>query len=128
MAALVGALLCASWLAFFHYLAQHGDLVAEDVDDRFFPAERLRALVGVILYAAAGVLGYPVAPFIGLAIFVALPFFYAVISRFPHGVFHRVPVRALVDLGLDEAGCGAAVASQLSRLVDNTWAGRPRWR
>ena len=78
--ALVGAVLSASWLAFYHYLARHGDLVAERVDDRFFPAERVRPLVGVVLYVAAGLLGYLVAPLISLAIFLVLPVFYGVTS------------------------------------------------
>ena len=40
----------------------------------------MRALVGVILYAAAGLIGYLVAPLAGLVIFVVLPLFYAVTS------------------------------------------------
>ncbi|MFD1085749.1 TMEM175 family protein [Micromonospora andamanensis] len=78
--ALIGALLCASWLAFFHYLARRKDLLKEEVSERHFPAERVRALIGVILYAAAGLIGYLVAPLAGLAIFVVLPVFYAVTS------------------------------------------------
>lgn len=78
--ALIGALLCASWLAFFHYLARREDLLEEEVSERHFPAERVRALVGVILYAAAGLIGYLVAPLAGLVIFVVLPVFYAVTS------------------------------------------------
>ncbi|MBF9135009.1 DUF1211 domain-containing protein [Plantactinospora sp. S1510] len=77
---LIGALLCASWLAFFHYLARRQDLLEEKVSERHFPAERLRALVGVILYVAAGLIGYLVAPLAGLVIFVLLPVFYAVTS------------------------------------------------
>ncbi|WP_202864624.1 TMEM175 family protein [Micromonospora endolithica] len=78
--ALIGALLCASWLAFFHYLARHRDLLKEGVSERHFPAERVRALVGVILYVAAGLIGYLVAPLAGLVIFAVLPVFYAVTS------------------------------------------------
>jgi hypothetical protein len=70
-------LLCASWLVFFHYLARHGELVFESVHERFFHEERIRALAGLILYCAGGVLGYLVAPLIALAIFVALPVFTA---------------------------------------------------
>ena len=88
--ALIGALLCASWLAFFHYLARHDDLLEDDVSERHFPVERVRALVGVILYAAAGLIGYVVAPLAGLVIFVVLPAFYAVTSS---GLLH-VPLSA----------------------------------
>jgi len=50
-------------------------------DDVFFASERLRALVGAALYAIAGVLGYLVAPGLALAIFIALPIFYAITSE-----------------------------------------------
>jgi hypothetical protein len=73
--ALIGALLCASWLAFFHYLARREDLLVEEVSERHFFVERVRALVGVILYAAAGLIGYVIAPLAGLVIFVVLPVF-----------------------------------------------------
>jgi hypothetical protein len=59
---------------------KYGDLLAEDVDDRFFPAEWLRALIGVVLYVAAGVLGYLIAPLIAAAIFLILPVFYGLTS------------------------------------------------
>ncbi|WFE37434.1 TMEM175 family protein [Micromonospora sp. WMMD998] len=78
--ALIGALLCVSWLTFFHYLARRKDLLREGVSEGHFPAERVRALVGVILYVAAGLIGYLVVPLAGLAIFVVLPVFYAVTS------------------------------------------------
>jgi uncharacterized membrane protein len=86
--ALIGALLCASWLVFFHYLAGREDLLEEEVSERHFPAERVRALVGLILYAAAGLIGYLVAPLASLVIFVVLPLFYAVTSA---GLY-QVPV------------------------------------
>jgi uncharacterized membrane protein len=79
--ALIGALLCVSWLAFFHYLSRHPDLVEEDVEKGYFPRERTRALAGIALYVAAGVLGYLVTPPIALVIFLALPIFYGVTSE-----------------------------------------------
>ncbi|MED7924350.1 hypothetical protein SMD20_08915 [Nonomuraea sp. LP-02] len=48
----------------------------------------MRALVGVILYAAAGLIGYLVAPLAGLVIFVVLPVFYALTSA----GLHQVPL------------------------------------
>ncbi|GAB3329522.1 hypothetical protein GCM10027452_01960 [Micromonospora halotolerans] len=95
--ALIGALLCATWLAFYHYLARHPDLLKEQVKDAFFRVERLRALAGVVLYVLAGVVGYLVAPLVGLAIFLLLPVFYAVTSaglyQFPmtRRITHRPP-------------------------------------
>jgi uncharacterized membrane protein len=79
--ALVGALLCASWWTFFHYLSRHPHLTEEDVEETFFPTERTRASVGVVLYAAAGVLGCFVAVPIAMVIFLALPVFYGVTSN-----------------------------------------------
>jgi hypothetical protein len=61
--------------------SRHPELVKEDVDQGFFPGERTRALIGVALYAAAGVLGYMVAPSIALAVFLALPIFYGITSE-----------------------------------------------
>ncbi|MBQ0906970.1 hypothetical protein ACLQ3H_15850 [Micromonospora saelicesensis] len=87
--ALIGALLGVSWLTFFHYLARHPDLVAHEVDDRIVPAERFRALIGVILYTTAGFLGYLVAPLIGLVIFIVLPVFYGITSA----RLRQVPLR-----------------------------------
>jgi hypothetical protein len=91
--ALIGALLCASWLAFFHYLAQHDDLLEDEVSERHFPAERVRALAGIVLYAAAGLIGYLVAPLAGLVIFVVLPVFYAVTSA---GLYQVPLIRRMV--------------------------------
>lgn len=84
--ALVGALLCVSWLAFFHYLGRHPELLEEDVHEEFFPRERTRALAGVALYVAAGALGYLVAPWVALVIFLALPIFYGITSEGLYGL------------------------------------------
>lgn len=78
--ALVGVLVSLSWLVFFHYLARHRQLHEEDVDAGFFPAERLRALVGVGAYLAAGAIGV-LEPGIALGILLALPIFYAVTAE-----------------------------------------------
>lgn len=79
--ALVGVLLCVSWWWFFHYLGRHPELTKEDVHDRFFLRERIRALVGMLLYAAAGVIGGLVAPPLALVAFFALAVFYGVTSH-----------------------------------------------
>ncbi|MGI5152252.1 TMEM175 family protein [Plantactinospora sp. CA-294935] len=98
--ALVGALLCASWLAFFHYLARHRDLLVDGVDERFFPGERLRALIGVLLYAVGGLLGVLVTPLAGLVIFIVLPPFYGVTSA---GLYSS----RLVPAGRSRGGAGS---------------------
>lgn len=79
--ALIGALLCVSWLIFFHYLHRHPELVSEDLQEGFFAGERTRAWAGVALYSAAGVLGYMIGPPAALAIFLVLPIFYGMTSE-----------------------------------------------
>jgi uncharacterized membrane protein len=88
--ALVGTFLCLSWWVFFHYLSRHPELVHDDVDEWFLAAERNRAFAGIMLYAAAGVLGYLVAPVIALVIFLVVPTFYGITSE---GLFER-PIAA----------------------------------
>lgn len=83
-------------MGFFHYLHRHPDLIEQGVDRGFCRGERLRALTGVLLYIAAGALGYLVAPLVALVIFLALPIFYAITSeglyRLP-AVVRRPPAR-----------------------------------
>ncbi len=84
--ALVGALLCLSWLVFFSHLARHPDLTKEEVDDSYFARERPRALIGVVLYLAAGAAGVLIHPLVASVIFLLLPAFYGFTS---HGFDER---------------------------------------
>lgn len=98
--ALVGALLCLSWLLFFSYLARHPDLTREEVDDSYFAHERPRALVGVMLYLAAGIAGVLLHPLVASAVFLFLPVFYAFTS---HGHDHPAKIlRGHSDTGRPE--------------------------
>lgn len=83
---MIGALLCLSWLVFFSHLARHPDLTKEEVDDAYFARERPRALIGVVLYLAAGLAGVLIHPLVASVIFLLLPAFYALTS---HGVDQR---------------------------------------
>lgn len=83
--AIVGALLCLSWLVFFSYLARHPDLTKEEVDDSYFARERPRALIGVVLYLAAGAAGVLTHPLVASVIFLLVPAFYGFTS---HGIDH----------------------------------------
>jgi uncharacterized membrane protein len=74
--ALVAALMCASWTVFFHVLTVRPELAEEDVAEGFFREDRMRGIIGVVLYAVAGALGYLVAPPLALVVFLALPNFY----------------------------------------------------
>ena len=79
--ALIGALLCVSWLGFYHYLSRHPELTEGDVSDDFFPRERARAWIGVAAYTVAGILGVVVVQWVALAIFLVLPIFYGLTSE-----------------------------------------------
>ena len=79
--ALAGVLLSVSWMAFFHYLSRHPDLLTDETATDFFARERIRPLAGLALYAAAGVLGYLVSPRLALVIFFILPAYYGVTSH-----------------------------------------------
>ncbi|MFF1832298.1 TMEM175 family protein [Paenarthrobacter sp. NPDC058040] len=84
--AVIGALLCLSWLVFFSHLARHPELTEEEVEDSYFARERPRAVTGVVLYLAAGAAGVLIHPLVASVIFVILPVFYGITS---HGVEHR---------------------------------------
>jgi uncharacterized membrane protein len=97
--ALVGALMCASWVAFFQYLARHPRLVEAEVDHDFFGRQRLRFAIGSALYIGAGVLGSLLATPVALAIFLLVPILYGVTSHrldeLPAVVRRRTPRRRL---------------------------------
>jgi uncharacterized membrane protein len=78
-AAIAGSM-CLAWLILFHILSVHPWLVDGHISPDFFPKERLRAILGVISYAVAGVAGLSV-PKLALVIFLALPVFYGITSE-----------------------------------------------
>jgi hypothetical protein len=65
----------------FHVLSIHPYLVEDGVEPTFFPKERFRATLGIILYAIAGVAGWLSTPKIALLIFLGLPVFYGITSE-----------------------------------------------
>lgn len=79
--ALVGGLMCLSWLLVFHVLSRNHHLLEPHVERTFFPKERQRAVLGVVLYAVAGAAGWIVVPLLALLIFLALPVFYGITSE-----------------------------------------------
>ena len=78
-AAIAGSM-CLAWLILFHVLSIHPWLVEDHISPDFFPRERLRAILGVVSYAVAGVAGLSM-PKLALAIFLALPVFYGITSE-----------------------------------------------
>ena len=107
--AIIAGAMCLSWLVVFHVLSIHPYLVENGVDPDFFPKERFRATLGIILYAIAGVAGWVSTPKVALLIFLALPVFYGVTSegltetriRLQFGKAHR---RALPRNGYETLG------------------------
>jgi hypothetical protein len=65
----------------FHVLRIRPYLVEDDVDPDFFPKERFRATLGIILYAIAGLTVWLSTPKLALLIFLALPAFYGIASE-----------------------------------------------
>jgi uncharacterized membrane protein len=78
---LIGALVCGSWLLFFHELHRHSYLVAEQLRHGFYGRERTRALVGVVAYAIAAAVGDLATPLGALVVFILLPVFYGITSH-----------------------------------------------
>jgi uncharacterized membrane protein len=77
----IAGTMCLSWLIIFHVLCIHPYLLEDGVDSDFFPKERLRAILGIILYAIAGVTGWASNSKVALLIFLALPVFYGITSE-----------------------------------------------
>ena len=84
--AIVAALMCLSWLIIFQHLCTHERLRAPDVEPEFFRRERIRAWIGIALYACAWLVGWTTTPMISIVIFVALPVFYAISSEGLSGI------------------------------------------
>ena len=79
--AVIGAAMCLAWLLLFHVLSTRAYLLEDNIDPGFFPKERLRASLGIVLYGVAGVLGWVYAPMLALLIYLALPVFFGLSSE-----------------------------------------------
>ena len=79
--AAIAGTMCLSWLVVFHVLSIHPYLVEDGVEPAFFPKERLRATLGIVLYTVAGVAGWLSTPKVALLILLALPVFYGITSE-----------------------------------------------
>jgi uncharacterized membrane protein len=79
--ATIAGAMCLAWLVMFHVLSIHPYLVEDGIDPDFFPKERVRAWLGVILYAIAGSAGWLSTPKLALLIFLGLPVFYGITSE-----------------------------------------------
>jgi uncharacterized membrane protein len=79
--AAIAGTMCLSWLVVFHVLSIHPYLVEDGVSPDFFPKERFRAWLGLILYAIAGLAGWLSTPRLALLVFLVLPVFYGITSE-----------------------------------------------
>ena len=78
----IAAAMCGSWLLLYHLVHRHRDhLLDEEVDREMFGADRARAIIGIVAYLTAGLLGALWLPAIALVVFVALPTFYGITSE-----------------------------------------------
>ncbi len=82
--ALVAFLTSAAWIPVFPYLSRHPELLERAEDGDLIAAQHSRPWVGVASYAAAGILGWVVSPFIALALFLWMIVYHAVTSEGLH--------------------------------------------
>ncbi|MEU2052652.1 TMEM175 family protein [Streptomyces bungoensis] len=77
----LAAVMCLSWVAFYHQPARRPGLLTPDAESTYVRHGRLRSWAGALAYAAAGLLGVLVSPLLAVAVFVLLPVFYFVTSE-----------------------------------------------
>ena len=78
---LVSTLTGAVWLLLYQYLLSADRLTHDDVAPDYFGLQRRRALAGIIGSLLAAVVGAVLSPPVGLALYVAIPLFYALTSE-----------------------------------------------
>ena len=79
--ALIAASMSAAWIPAFRHLYRHPELLKPHLPAAVFAAQVLRPSVGILLYAAAALLGWLVHPLVAIAIFVAVVAHYAWTSQ-----------------------------------------------
>jgi uncharacterized membrane protein len=79
--ALIAASMSAAWIPAFRHLYRHPELLKPHLPAAVFAAQVLRPSVGILLYAAAALLGWLFHPLVAIAIFVAVVAHYAWTSQ-----------------------------------------------
>jgi uncharacterized membrane protein len=82
--ALVALMTSAAWVPVFEYLGRHPELLERPEDAELLLAQRSRPWVGVVSYAAAGLLGWLVSPVIAVALFIWMIVYHAITSEGLH--------------------------------------------
>ena len=82
--ALAAAAMSASWLPVFPYLRDHQELLEPTATAEYFRAQRLRPVIGVVLYGLAVPVVWFLGPAVGLSFFVILIIFQSVTSEGLH--------------------------------------------
>ncbi len=93
--AVIGAMMSAAWLPLFRHLHRHPQLAKPDAPQGLFGPQLVRPAVGVLLYLAAGLIGWFVQPIAAVAIFIFMVAYYAWTSQ---GVQPRPDMSAQKDL------------------------------
>jgi uncharacterized membrane protein len=77
----VAAAMCVSWVALYHHLRRHPELLESTVESGYVRHGIIRSWAGALIYGVVGVLGVLVTPLIALVAFALLPAFYFVTSE-----------------------------------------------
>jgi len=78
---LISTLTAATWLLLYHHLHRNPQLAETHLPADYFGLQRRRAVTGIVGFLLATVLGVALSPLVGLALFIALPLFYAITSE-----------------------------------------------
>ena len=86
----------AAWVPVFEHLGRHPELLEHAEDRELLVAQRSRPLVGMVSYAAAGVLGWLVSPFVAVGLFIWMIVYHAITSE---GLQANRLARSLIPTG-----------------------------
>lgn len=80
---LVGVLIATAFLTLSRYLWHHPELLEKQIEPDYFRRAGRRSLTGQLGWSAAGILGYFTVPWVGVALLVAIPVYFAIFSGGP---------------------------------------------
>jgi uncharacterized membrane protein len=80
---LVGVLIGTAFLSLSRYLWHHPELLEKQIEPGYFRRAVKRSMTGLIGWGGAGIFGYFTLPWVGVALLVAVPVFFALFSGGP---------------------------------------------